>query len=109
MMRFAVQAETKDGTKYGVIQMQDGNFLPVRITMNAVPRPVMKGQKPAYKSGNPRDAFDALVRYLLKKESGNVTWARVPLNMAATSALVDYPMDRLHGLSVAARAEDKSN
>ena len=109
MKRFAVQAETKDGTKYGVAEMQDGNFLPVRITMNAVPRPVMKGQKPAYKGGNPRDAFDALIRHLLKKEAGNATWSRVPMNMAACSNLIDFPMDRIHGLSVAARAEDKSN
>jgi len=105
MNKFAVQAETKDGTKYGVIQMQDGNFLPVRITMNAVPRPVMKGQKPAYKGDNPRDAFDALVRYLLKKESGNATWARVPMNMAASPLLVDYQMDRIRGIITAVRAE----
>lgn len=109
MKQFAVQAEAKDGTKYGVMQMQEGNFLAVRITSGSVPRPVMKGQKPAYKGDNPRDAFDALVRHLLKKESGNPTWARMPLNMAASTSLIDYPMDKIHGLGIAARAEDKSN
>ena len=102
MMRFAVQAQAKDGSYYGVGQAADGNFSPVRIVDSTL-KPVMKGKALAYKGDNPRLAFEALIRHLERKGE-TVNWLRVPMNMAASPLLVDYQMDRIRGIITAVRA-----
>ena len=81
---------------YGVLLI-DGQYQPCKDG-----QPLLKGKKPLYAGGNPKEAFKALVEHMLKAGQ-EPEWRRSPRNRLEHD-WYDLPMERLTGIISAAKA-----